>query len=55
MKNGMGTPAMVEELRAIEARERQLQEQITASKPEVAPILMPNLGEVYRRKVEKLK
>ena len=56
MKEGLGTPSMVEELRGIEAQQAQLKAEIVATEtPEPVPALHPNIGAIYRAKVEMLE
>ena len=56
IKEGMGSKAMVTELRALEDRHAELSAEIaTAGAPEPMPVLHPNLPANYRRRVERLE
>ena len=56
MKEGHGSPAMVQELRGLERQQAELQSLIAAAgTPEPVPDLHPNLPGLYRRKVEALE
>ena len=56
IKEGHGSPAMVQELRGLEARQAALQAEVAAAgTPEPVPTLHPNLPALYRRKVEALE
>ena len=54
IKDGLRTPAMKDELLALEARKVELAAAI-ARAPTPAPRLHPNLAEIYRRKVIRLR
>lgn len=56
IKDGLGSPAMVTELRDIERRREALQAEIAAAGvPEPVPVLHPNLPALYRRRVETVE
>lgn len=56
LKEGYGTPAMMTELRKVEARQAELAAELaTAEKPEPVPIPHPSLPGLYRRRVEALE
>jgi site-specific DNA recombinase len=56
IKDGHGSPAMVQELRTLEQRRDTLDREMTAADlPEPIPTPHPNLPELYRRKVEALE
>lgn len=56
IKDGHGSPAMVEELRALERQREGLQEEMArTATPEPVPTLHPNLPALYRRRVEALE
>ncbi len=56
MKDGLGSAAMVQELRGLEQHQAELHSRIAAAgTPEPLPDLHPNLPELYRRKVEALE
>jgi site-specific DNA recombinase len=56
VKDGHGSAAMVQELRALEQQQEALAAEIAAAGlPEPVPALYPNLPELYRRKVEVLE
>jgi site-specific DNA recombinase len=56
IKDGHGSPSMVEELRSLEARKNAVEAEIAvAGAPEAIPVLHPNLPCRYRRKVEALE
>lgn len=56
IKDGQGSAAMVEELRAVEARREALRTDLRAAgAAEPVPVLHPNLPALYRRRVEVLE
>lgn len=51
--DGIRTPGLLKKVEGLEARQDQLQVDL-ASTPPPAPVLHPNLSELYKRKVERL-
>jgi site-specific DNA recombinase len=54
IKEGIRTPSMQEELLALEVRKVELEARF-AEKPQPMPRLHPNLAEIYRKKVARLR
>ena len=56
VKEGLGSAALVHELREVERQREEIERQIAeAGTPELLPVLHPNLPELYRRRVEGLE
>jgi site-specific DNA recombinase len=56
VKEGLGSAALVHELREVERQREEIERQIAeAGTPELLPVLHPNLPDLYRRRIEGLE